>query len=149
MPRTERSIEIGVPVSQAYNQWTRFEELPKFMDGVREVRRTGENRLHWKAEILGKDKEWDAEITEQIPNQRVAWRSVTGARNAGTVIFESLPDNKTKLTVHMDYEPEGVVEQVGDLLGILSQRVQQDLSNFKTLIEGRGVEEMGGMRRTR
>ena len=136
----EKSIEIEVPVRTAYNQWTQFEEFPKFMEGVKQVRQIDDKHLHWKAEIGGKEKEWDAEITEQIPDERVAWRSRTGAMNAGVVTFHRLSDAKSKVMLQMEYDPEGVVENVGDAVGFVSQRVLGDLERFKKYIESRGRE---------
>lgn len=136
----EKSIEIEVPVRTAYNQWTQFEEFPKFMEGVKQVKQIDDKHLHWKAEIGGKEKEWDAEITEQIPDERVAWRSRTGAMNAGVVTFHRLSDDKSKVMLQMEYDPEGVVENVGDAVGFVSQRVLGDLERFKKYIESRGRE---------
>src|SRR4030081_543818 len=106
MATLEKSIEVNAPVSTAYNQWTQFEDFPKFMEGVKEVRQLDDTHVHWHAEIAGKDKEWDAEITEQIPDQRIAWRSTTGTPNSGIVTFEKISDDKTRITLRMDYEPE-------------------------------------------
>lgn len=136
----EKSIEIEVPVRTAYNQWTQFEEFPKFMEGVKQVKQLDDKHLHWKAEIGGKEKEWDAEITEQIPDERVAWRSRNGAMNAGVVTFHRLSDAKSKVMLQMEYDPEGVVENVGDAVGVVSQRVLGDLERFKKYIESRGRE---------
>ena len=140
MSTIERSIEINVPVKAAYNQWTQFEEFPKFMEGVKQVRQLDNTHLHWKADIGGKEKEWDAEITEQIPDERIAWTSRSGAFNAGVVTFHRLSDAKSKVMLQLQYEPEGVVENVGDAVGMVSQRVQGDLERFKSFIEGRGHE---------
>jgi uncharacterized membrane protein len=136
----EKSIEINVPVNTAYNQWTQFEEFPKFMEGVKEVKQTDDTHLRWKADIAGKEKEWDAEITEQIPDERIAWRAREGAMNAGVVTFHRLSDNKSKVMLQMEYDPEGIVENVGDAVGVVSQRVLGDLERFKRYIENRGHE---------
>ena len=136
----EKSIEINVPVRAAYNQWTQFEEFPKFMEGVKHVKQIDDTHLHWKAEIGGKEKEWDAEITEQIPDERIAWRNRNGAKNAGVVTFHRLSDSKSKVMLQMEYDPEGVVENVGDTMGVVSQRVLGDLERFKQYIESRGHE---------
>ncbi len=136
----ERSIEINVPVNTAYNQWTQFEEFPRFMEGVKQVRQIGDTHLHWKAEIGGKEKEWDAEITEQIPDKRIAWRSRGGAKNAGVVTFHRLSDSTSKVMLQLEYDPDGFVENVGDAAGVVSQRVSGDLERFKQYIEGRGRE---------
>ncbi|HEV7619583.1 MAG TPA: SRPBCC family protein [Burkholderiaceae bacterium] len=140
MATLEKSIEVNVPVNTAYNQWTQFEDFPKFMEGVKEVRQLDDTHVHWHAEIAGKDKEWDAEITEQIPDQRIAWRSTTGTPNSGIVTFEKISDDKTRITLRMDYEPEDVMEKAGDAAGVLSRRVEGDLQRFKEFIESRGQE---------
>jgi uncharacterized membrane protein len=140
MSLIEKSIEINVPVRAAYNQWTQFEEFPKFMEGVKQVKQIDDTHLHWKAEIGGKEKEWDAEITEQIPDERIAWRNRNGAKNAGVVTFHRLSDSKSKVMLQMEYDPEGLVENVGDTMGVVSQRVLGDLERFKQYIESRGHE---------
>ena len=136
----ERSIEINVPVKTAYNQWTQFEEFPRFMEGVKEVKQIDDTHLHWKADVGGKEKEWKAEITEQIPDKRIAWRSREGAKNAGVVTFHRLSDSKSKVMLQLEYDPEGVVEKVGDAAGVVSQRVLGDLERFKQYIESRRQE---------
>ena len=136
----EKSIEVNVPVRTAYNQWTQFEDFPKFMEGVRQVTQLDDKRLHWKANIAGKDEEWNAEITEQIPDQRIAWKSQGGASNAGAVTFQSLSDAKSKIMLHLEYEPRGTVEKVGDAAGMVTQRIEGDLRRFKDYIETQGRE---------
>jgi uncharacterized membrane protein len=136
----EKSIEINVPVSTAYNQWTQFEEFPRFMEGVEQVRQLDDKRLHWKASIGGKEKEWDAVITEQVPDQRIAWMSEGGAKNAGTVTFSKVPEYKARLNLRVEYEPEGAIEKTGDAMGAVSGRVEADLQRFKEFIESRGQE---------
>jgi uncharacterized membrane protein len=136
----EKSIELNVPVRTAYNQWTQFEEFPKFMEGVKQVTQIDDKRLHWKANIAGKEEEWNAEITEQIPDQRIAWTSRGGAMNAGVVTFHPLSEAKSKIMLQLEYDPKGFVEQVGDATGLVTQRVQGDLERFKTFIESRGRE---------
>jgi uncharacterized membrane protein len=140
MAKIEKSIDVNVPVRTAYNQWTQFEEFPQFMEGVESVQQLDDKRLHWRAEIGGKVMEWDAEITEQVPDMRIAWRSSSGAKNAGVVSFYRLSDDKSRVALQIDYEPEGVVENVGDWLGVMSGRVEGDLERFKKFIEERGVE---------
>jgi uncharacterized membrane protein len=147
MSLIEKSIEINVPVRTAYNQWTQFEEFPRFMEGVKHVKQLDETHLHWKAEIGGKEKEWDAEITEQIPDTRIAWRSRDGAQNAGVVTFHRLSDSTSKVMLQMEYDPDGVWENVGDVTGMVSQRVVGDLERFKRYIESRG-QETGAWRGT-
>jgi uncharacterized membrane protein len=140
MSTIEKSIEVSVPVRTAYNQWTQFEEFPQFMEGVKEVNQLDDTRLHWKAAIAGQDKEWDAEITEQTPDQRIAWTSRGGAINGGVVTFHRLSDARSKVMLQLEYAPQGVVESVGDALGVVSLRVQGDLERFKEFIEKRGRE---------
>ena len=140
MSMIEKTIEVNVPVRTAYNQWTQFEEFPKFMEGVKEVRQLDAKHLHWKAEIAGQEREWDAEITEQVPDQKIAWRSIGGTTNAGLVTFDKVSNDKARVNVAMEYDPKGVAENVGDSLGIVSLRVEGDLKRFKTYIEQRGTE---------
>jgi uncharacterized membrane protein len=135
-----QSIDVEVPVRTAYNQWTQFEEFPKFMDSVERVDQLDDTRLHWVAKVAGKTKEWDAKITEQTPDVRVAWTATDGAENAGVVTFHRLDDASTRVTVQMDVEPEGAVEGVGDAIGVPDRRVKGDLERFKEFIEGRGHE---------
>ena len=145
MEHVEKSIEVDVPVSTVYNQWTQFEEFPRFMEGVESVKQLDDKRLHWRAEIAGKVVEWDAEIFEQIPDRRVAWRSTTGELNSGMVNFEPLGANRTRVSVKINYKPESTLEKLGSALGVVSQRVQRDLERFKDFIESRG-EETGAWR---
>ncbi|HEX2906242.1 MAG TPA: SRPBCC family protein [Phototrophicaceae bacterium] len=139
MAKIEQSIDVQVPVRTAYNQWTQFEAFPMFMEGVKEVQQLSDNRLLWRAEIAGKDEEWFAEISEQLPDQRIAWHSTSGAKNAGVVTFHYLHPNTTRVTLQIEYDPEGPIENVGNLLGFVSRRVQGDLERFKEFIEGRGT----------
>ena len=140
MEHIEKSIEVHVPISVAYNQWTQFEAFPQFMEGIREVRQIDDRHVHWVAEIGGKHKEWDAEITEQVPDRRIAWRSMGGARNDGVVQFNPVSEGDTRITLHMDYDPEGVFENLGDFIGATSRRVEGDMKRFKSFIESRGSE---------
>jgi uncharacterized membrane protein len=143
----EKSIEVNVPVNMAYNQWTQFEEFPRFMEGVEQVQQIDDKHLHWKASIGGKQKEWDAVITEQIPDQRIAWMSQGGAKNGGVITFFRVAENKSKLNLRLEYEPEGAVEKTGDAVGVVSGRVEGDLQRFKEFIESRG-QETGAWRGT-
>jgi uncharacterized membrane protein len=136
----EESVIVNVPVRTAYNQWTQFEEFPQFMSGVEKVEQLDDTKLHWIAEIAGKRKEWDAEITEQIPDERVAWTATTGAKNAGVVTFHRISDNETKVMLQMEIDPEGPIENVGDVLGFPDRQVNKDLDKFKEFIEARGQE---------
>lgn len=139
MATIEKSIDVQVPVRTVYNQWTQFEEFPQFMEGVESIKQMGDKHLHWKATIGGSTEEWDAEISEQIPDKRVAWHSISGAENAGVVTFHFIEADKTRVWLQMDYEPSGIKETVGDKLGFASRRVEGDLERFKTFIESRGT----------
>ena len=140
MSNIEKSIDVNVPVHIAYNQWTQFEEFPRFMEGVQEIQQLGNNRLYWRANVGGKEKDWDAVISEQIPDERIAWRNTTGTSNAGVVTFHRINDNTTRLMLQLDYDPEGIVENIGDLIGVVSSRISGDLQRFKNFIEARGIE---------
>ncbi|MBV9484650.1 MAG: SRPBCC family protein [Frankiaceae bacterium] len=140
MSTIEESIEVEVPVSTAYNQWTQFESFPNFMDGVEEVRQLSDTSTHWTVSIGGVTREFDAEITEQTPDQRIAWRSVEGTGHAGVVTFHKLDDGVTKVMLQIDTEPEGLVEKAGDAIGIPRRDAKADLRNFKQFIEKRGQE---------
>jgi uncharacterized membrane protein len=135
------SVEVIAPLQAVYNQWIRFEEFPRFMGGVKEVRSEGISKLFWKVKIGGKEKHWEAEITEQVPNERIAWRSVEGSANRGAVIFEAVSESTTRVTLTIEYEPEGFIEQAGDALGIPLGQVAEDLNRFRELMEQR---EEGG-----
>jgi uncharacterized membrane protein len=137
MSRFEHSITVDVPVRQAYDQWTQFEEFPEFMDGVERVVQRDDRTLDWTAEIAGQQRSWTAEITDQTPDTRIAWRSVAGAENAGAVLFEPLDAGRTKVTLRMDVEPDGPVETAGDVLGLVERRTKGDLERFKAFIEER------------
>ncbi|HET7132412.1 MAG TPA: SRPBCC family protein [Gammaproteobacteria bacterium] len=144
MERIEKSVEVERPIRTVYNQWTQFEEFPRFMDGVKEVRQLDDTHVHWRASVAGKEKEWDAEITEQVPDEKIGWKSVSGdAPNAGVVRFEPLADNRTRVRLVMAYEPQGAMENVGDALGVLSASVQSSVNNFKKYIESRDAETGG------
>lgn len=140
MATIQQSIEVNVPLRTAYNQWTQFEEFPHFMEGIESVRQEGDAHTHWRANIAGQDVEWDADITEQTPDQRVSWRSTTGAHNAGTVSFHSDRADQTRVTLRLEYEPEGFFQTVGSALGFVDNRVDGDLKRFKEFIESRGGE---------
>jgi uncharacterized membrane protein len=140
MAKVEKSIDVNVPVSTAYNQWTQFESFPHFMEGVTSITQVDDKRLHWRAEIAGQEREWMAEIMEQVPDQRIAWRSVTGAENAGVVTFHRLTEDTTRVMLQLEYDPEGLAENVGDKLGIVGRRITGDLERFKKFIESRQHE---------
>ncbi len=137
MDKVEKTIEIDVPVHVAYNQWTQFEDWPKFMEGVHEVKQLDDKHLYWRAKVGGKEETWQADITEQVPDKRIAWHSTTGAKNAGLVTFQG-EGNHCRVTLRMDYDPQGVVENVGDKMGFVSRQVEGDLKRFKEFVESRG-----------
>jgi len=134
------SIDVNVPVSTAYNQFTQFEQFPQFMDSVHEIKQLSDTRLHWRADVAGKVKEWDAEITEQIPDKRIAWRSTSGVPNAGVATFHKISETTSRVTLQMDYDPQTFVEQAGDALGLVRAQLKSNLQRFKELIETRGTE---------
>lgn len=136
MATIEKSIDVGVPVSVAYDQWTQFEQFPQFMTGVLEVRQLDDSHVRWVADIEGERKEWDAEIVEQEPDRVVAWRSVGGAANSGRVEFEPI-DAGTRVSVEMEYDPEGLKESIGALIGLDGRQVEDDLERFRDLVEAR------------
>jgi len=140
MATIEKSIDVEVPVRTAYNQWTQFEEFPRFMEGVERVEQLDDTHLRWAANVAGKRKEWTARITEQIPDERVAWTSESGTRNAGVLTFHKLAPNKTRIMLQLEYDPEDIVESVGDKLGFMTRRVDGDLQRFKEFIQSRGRE---------
>src|SRR5690554_2198103 len=135
-----QSIDVDRDVRTVYNQWTQFEEFPRFMEGVDRVQQIDDRHLHWEVDIVGVDREFDAEITEQTPDQRIAWRSRTGVDQGGVVTFHPLNDEQTRVTLQLTFEPEGLVEQAGDTLGLVAARVKGDLKRFKEFIESRGSE---------
>src|SRR5437867_428489 len=137
MAGVDKKIEVEVPVRTAYNQWTQFEEFPRFMEGIKEVQQLDDERLHWIADVGGEEKEWYAHITRQVPDNVVAWESEGGVMNSGTVIFKPLDTTKTEIELHMDYQPENFKEKTGDVLGVVSRRVEGDLKRFKELVEER------------
>jgi uncharacterized membrane protein len=140
MATIEQSVEVNVPVRTAYNQWTQFETFPAFMEGVKEVRQLDDTRLHWVVEHNGRRHEFDAEITEQQPDERVAWRTTDGKSHAGVATFHRLDDHHSKLMVQIDWAPEGMLEEFGAALGSDDRRVKEDLQRFKEMIESRAGE---------
>jgi uncharacterized membrane protein len=139
MPKIQDSIEVQVPVQQAYNQWTQFEDFPKFMEGIQSVQQLDDTHVHWVAEIRGETREWTTEITEQQPDEKVAWKTIDGeVKNDGLVTFEQVGEGQTRVNVQMDVEGESAAENVaGDLLGVVQRQVHGDLEQFKQLIENR------------
>jgi uncharacterized membrane protein len=141
MPQVVETIDIELPVRTVYNQWTQFEEFPTFMEGVEEVRQLDDTHLHWVAQVGGRRQEWDAEITEQKPDDRVAWKSVSPEHNqAGAVTFHRLSEDATRVTVQMEWEPSGMMERAGAMVGMDDRRVRGDLERFKQMLESRGRE---------
>jgi uncharacterized membrane protein len=136
----DEAIEVGVPVSTAYNQWTQFEEFPLFMEGVDDVRQQGDTRLHWVATIAGRTAEWDAKILEQHPDRQISWISEDGKKTRGTVTFEPIGEGRTLIRLSMSYRAEGPIEQLGSAAGLDAQRIRGDLQRFKQLLESRGTE---------
>lgn len=146
MANVHKSITVDVPVSAAYNQWTQFESFPQFMHGVKEVRQEGDRRLHWKAQVAGKTEEWDAEITEQVPDRKIAWHSTSGAPNAGEVTFQPISNGSTEVNLKLEAEPETLTEKIGDAMGVLDRQVKGDLERFKEFMEKRGGQPTGAWR---
>jgi uncharacterized membrane protein len=145
MATIERSIDVQAPLTAAYNQWTQFEEFPEFMENVDKVEQIDDRHLHWKAKINGVAREWDAEISEQVPDQRIAWHSTDGVENSGVVTFHYIQPYVTKVMLQMNVDPDGLVENVADKLGFITRNTEGDLERFKEFIERRG-EASGGWR---
>ena len=147
MPKIEDTIDVQVPVQQAYNQWTQFEDFPKFMDGIQSVQQLDDTHVQWVAEIRGESRQWTTEITEQRPDEKIAWKTIEGeVKNDGVVTFEPMGDAQTRVNVQMDVESDSTAENVaGDLLGVVKSQVRGDLERFKQLIENRD-EETGAWR---
>ncbi len=140
MGEVTEHVDVDVDVHTVYNQWTQFEEFPHFMEGVERIQQLDDTHLRWEVDIAGVDREFETEITEQKPDQRVAWKSTSGVDQAGAVTFHPLSDRQTRVTLQLEFEPEGAVEQLGDKLGMVSRRVRGDLDRFKDYIEERGSE---------
>ncbi|TDE29614.1 SRPBCC family protein [Actinomadura sp. 6K520] len=147
MSTITESVNVTVPIRAAYDQWTRFETFPQFMDGVEEVRRLDDGTLRWRTRIAGVTREFDARITEQHPDERVAWKSLEGPTHAGVVTFRRLDETTTRVTVQLEIDPEGFAAKAGDRFGALGHRVKGDLRRFKTFVEGRGARSRGRRRR--
>ncbi|OXM54985.1 SRPBCC family protein [Amycolatopsis alba] len=146
MSTVTKSVDVEAPVSDVYNQWTQFTDFPRFMEGVDRVEQRDDTHTHWAITVGGVSREFDATITEQHPDERVAWKSDDGPNHAGVVTVHRLDEHRTRVTVQMDIDPEGFVENVGDKLGILDRRVQGDLDRFKTFLEHRDGAEAGAWR---
>ena len=140
MASVTQSIDVNVPISTAYNQWTQFEEFPRFMEGVEQVRQLDERRLEWTANIAGQEESWTAEISEQEPDQRVAWHSTSGNKNGGVVTFHRIDPNTTRVTLQMEWEPQNAIQKAGAAIGADDRQIKGDLERFKSFIESRGAE---------
>jgi uncharacterized membrane protein len=134
------AVDVRVPVRTAYDQWTQFETFPAFMEGVKSVRHLDDTTLEWVADVAGREKRWEATITEQEPDQRIAWTSAEGAHNAGVVTFHRIDDGTSRVTLQLDVDPEGPVENLGDALGVVARQVKGDMERFRDFIEARGTE---------
>lgn len=137
MPGVEKSIDVNVPLKTAYEQWVKFEDFPQFMEGVQGVKQLDDTHFLWRVGLGGKTEEWDAELIEQTPHQRIIWHSNNGTIKRGVVTFEPISDTRTRVTAHMTYDPQSIIENIGDLLGFVSHRLEGDLKQFKELIERR------------
>jgi uncharacterized membrane protein len=140
MSTVTKSVEVNVPVRTAYNQWTQFESFPEFMEGVDRIEQRDDQHTHWVVKVGGTTREFDATITEQHPDERVAWTTEAGPKHAGVITFHRLDDDKTRVTAQMDIDPEGFTENVADKLGVVDARVSGDMKRFKSFIEERGQE---------
>jgi uncharacterized membrane protein len=136
----QQSIEVNVPVSVAYNQWTQFEEFPRFMPSIQSIEQRDPRHLHWCITVAGDEREWDAEITEQIPDQRIAWRSTRGVQHAGVLTFHHIAADRSRVSLQLEYEPTGFVENAAHYLGVIEHEVAQALDGFRSFIERRGAE---------
>ena len=136
--RVDTSIEVNLPVSTVYNQWTQFEDFPHFMNGITSITQLGEDRMQWVAEIAGIRRQWEAKVLEQVPDRKVAWAATEGATNAGSVSFEDVGGGQTSVHLFLEYEPEGLLEKVGDKLNIVENQAEGDLDRFKAFIEAEG-----------
>lgn len=139
MEHVEKTTDVNASLRTCYDQWTQFEDFPKFMPGVHAVKQLDPTHLHWKADIFGRTVEWEAEITEQEVDKRISWKSLSGAKSAGTVRFEALDDERTRVRLVMAYEPQGPVENAGNAMGLVGVHVQRAVEEFKKFIEARGA----------
>ncbi|WP_329109170.1 SRPBCC family protein [Micromonospora sp. NBC_01699] len=146
MSAVTETVDVAVPVRTAYDQWTQFEDFPRFMEGVEEVRQVSDTMTHWKVGIVGVEREFDARITEQLPDERVAWTSTNGTHQAGVVTFHRLDEGHTRVTLQLDFDPQGLTEKAGDKLGMVDRRIKGDMQRFKNFIEARSGVETGAWR---
>ncbi len=135
MATVQKTIDVHVPVRMVYNEWIDFESFPRFMEGIEEVRRLDDRTYNWRASLYGKKEEWDAEVTEMVPDKRIAWRSISGPAHSGLVTFEPIDATVTRISLTMAYEPSGLLERAGDMLGLVDRRVDGDLHRFKEFVE--------------
>jgi uncharacterized membrane protein len=140
MSKILEAVDVEVPVGTAYDQWTQFETFPRFMEGVKSVRQLDDTTLEWVADVAGREKRWEAKITEQEPDERIAWTATEGAHNAGVVTFHRIADGQSRVTLQLDVDPDGPVENIGDALGLVTRQVKGDMKRFKEFIEERGHE---------
>ena len=138
MSSVEQTIDVEAPIRAVYDQWTQFESFPRFMDGVERVVQIDDRTVKWWVTVGGQSKAWMARIVDQTPDTRVAWKSVHGTQNAGAVLFEPLGEDRTRITLKIDAEPDGIVERMGEAAGVLDRRVEGDLARFKAFIEDSG-----------
>ena len=144
MPNAIETIDVNVPVTVAYNQWTQFEEFPKFLTFVESITQVTDTLTDWKVKIGGVEREFEAQITEQHPDERVAWNSTGGQVNHGGVVtFHKLAENETRVTVQLDWEATGLMEKAGAALGVDNHAIKKDLANFKEFIEAKGADDGG------
>ncbi|MDY0810854.1 SRPBCC family protein [Kitasatospora purpeofusca] len=144
MSIVQEQIEVDVPLTTAYNQWTQFEDFPRFMEGVEQVTQLDDRHNHWTTKVAGVTREFDTEIVDQLPDQKIAWRTTGGeVQQMGVVTFERLDDRHTTVRLAIDFEPDGVAEKAADAMGMVDRRVKGDLRRFKSFIEDHGVEEGG------
>lgn len=136
----DKSVEVDQPISTVYNQWTQFEDFPRFMDGVERIEQVDDRHTHWVVKVAGATREWDAEIAEQEPDEAIAWRAVGDTGHSGRVTFDRLADDKTRVNLHMEFQPDGLLEKAGDAVGVVDRQVQGDLDRFKEFIEAPGYE---------
>ncbi|MET1072283.1 MAG: SRPBCC family protein [Umezawaea sp.] len=146
MSTITESVDVKATVTAAYNQWTQFESFPRFMDGVQEITQIDDTHTHWKISVAGLTKEFDATITEQHPDERVAWTTESGPTHAGVITFHRLDETTTRVTAQMDIDPDGFIENVADKLGVLDRKVKGDMQRFKTFMEFRDGQETGEWR---
>ncbi|MFD8700738.1 SRPBCC family protein [Kitasatospora purpeofusca] len=144
MSMVQEQIDVDVPLSTAYNQWTQFEDFPRFMEGVKQVTQLDDRHNHWTTKVAGVTREFDTEIVDQLPDQKIAWRTTGGeVQQMGVVTFERLNDQRTTVRLAIDFEPDGVAERAADAMGMVDRRVKGDLRRFKSFIEDHGAEEGG------